>query len=185
MAAGFCCRRVLAGVTCPRPTGFRLTPGSRFRGNTGMAVLWCGLVLSGGRWGGLGARAGLRKALRQAQGERIGGYALADWGRMGSCRRFGVACGWAGRSRTAPTPEGGRRGCPPPLWIPAGPGFTLPREYRNDGVWARAGSLAGSACVRMFPDAGIRGSRGSLGFGVVRAGVLFGILGDEGGGCPA
>ncbi len=72
-------------------------------------------------------------------------------GRTGSCRRFGVARGWAGRSRTAPT----------------------------RGLW-RAGLVAGGlladAARRKAPSSGLRTGSGRAGWGLCFGGL--GAIGD-------
>ncbi len=115
----------------------------------------------------------------------LGKGTLADLGRTGSCRRFGVARGWAGRSRTAPTrglwragvgggrtsggrcsPEGPSTGSGRTNWVRA-----LWRTWGE--CWFVAGSIAGGcwrawgapplwipAGPRVHAGAGVRGWRG-------------------------
>ncbi len=161
----------------PRPSGFRLAPGSRWRVNDGVAG-WAGVgegeTFANGPCArpdvGAGADLGrglacvrpfdgpLRRCSGRGQGERIGGYALV-WRVVGrAVRERPLRLGDGGRVHS---PEGvGGRDVPPPLWIPATPGSRFRVNAGMTGFRGWAGSLAGAACVRRSRcgrDAGIKG----------------------------
>ncbi len=116
----------VGGRDVPLPSGFRLAPGSRFRVNTGMT----GLRGEAGAW---------EQPCFAGNGFRF----------------FTPLC-FVQNDSSVWVPvidESGSIGeVPPPLWIPAGPGFTLSRECRNDGFAVRR--VFECPLLRAFGDQG-------------------------------